>query len=121
MRILIYDDDSIIRTLVSDYLASLGHEVHVAADEESCWGLLRSKTLQVMLIDYQLEKRTGLDIVDDIRRDPVLNKLPIILLSASEEAKAAAQQRGVRIDYFLLKPFLPAQLQRALAELPLGA
>ena len=79
-KILAIDDDSIIRTLLSNSLSKAGYEVVTAADGES--GLLKAETEKpdIVITDFQMPGISGLDVITELKK--VNPGLPVILLTA---------------------------------------
>lgn len=117
---MVVDDTAQIRLLVRVNLELEGFEVTEAMDGEECLRLLRDPELprpHVLTMDAVMEPRDGFSAVLEIRRDPALRDLPVVMVSASVQAhhRARAQQAGV--DAFIAKPFEPAQLVAVVTEL----
>ncbi|WKZ56357.1 MAG: response regulator [Bdellovibrionota bacterium] len=115
MRLLVYDDDPVVRTLITEALLSLGHDVVSVGTEDELWASLKVSAPHALLIDYQLDRRSGLEVVADLRRTPAWKSLSVILLSASEDAPEEARRAGNLVDEFLRKPFEMDELMHALA------
>jgi two-component system KDP operon response regulator KdpE len=114
-RILLIEDDAVIRGFVRESLQTEGSEVFEA--DTGARGLIEAATRQpaLLILDLGLPDRDGLDVIRDIRS---WSQLPIIVLSArtQETAKVAALDAGA--DDYLIKPFgVPELLARVRAQL----
>ena len=114
-RILLIEDDAVIRGFVRESLQTEGGEVFEA--DTGARGLIEAATRQpaLLILDLGLPDRDGLDVIRDIRS---WSQLPIIVLSArtQETAKVAALDAGA--DDYLIKPFgVPELLARVRAQL----
>ena len=114
-RILLIEDDAVIRGFVRESLQAEGGEVFEA--DTGARGLIEAATRQpaLLILDLGLPDRDGLDVIRDIRS---WSQLPIIVLSArtQETAKVAALDAGA--DDYLIKPFgVPELLARVRAQL----
>lgn len=114
-RILLIEDDAVIRGFVRESLQNEGGEVFEA--DTGARGLIEAATRQpaLLILDLGLPDRDGLDVIRDIRS---WSLLPIIVLSArtQETAKVAALDAGA--DDYLIKPFgVPELLARVRAQL----
>lgn len=114
-RILLIEDDTVIRGFVRDSLQIEGCEVFEA--DTAARGLIEAATRQpgLLILDLGLPDRDGLDVIRDVRS---WSQLPIIVLSArtQEAAKVAALDAGA--DDYLVKPFgVPELLARVRAQL----
>ena len=91
-RVLIIEDDKDIIELVRYNLANEGFEVGSASDGGSGLAQLRKSPPDLLLLDLMLPKMPGLEICKEIRRDPALNRLPILMLDGG--ARRGSRSRG---------------------------
>ncbi len=107
-RILIVDDDEGILTALQILLESEGYEV-ILCPECDHFVIKTMKAMpDVILIDLLLSGQDGADIVKNIKQEPQLKKIPIIMMSAHPSAEDRALKAGV--TEFVAKPFETAQL-----------
>ena len=108
--VLIADDEQTLRLLVSATMMSDEYEVVEASDGDEAWQLLRQYRPQVALLDVQMPGRTGLELTQEIRADPELEKTFVVLLTS--KAQQADIQAGLAAgaDRYLTKPFSPLEL-----------
>jgi len=101
---LIADDDRIIRALLRAMLEERGYFVVEAADGSEAIERARSEFPDVVLLDMEMPGMSGLGVLDELRRDPALARLPVVILSGhtGEAVIAGALARGAT-DY-LIKP-----------------
>ena len=109
-RILIIEDDRDIVELVRYNLTSEGFEVNSAADGISGLAYLRKTPPDLLLLDLMLPKMPGLEICKEIRRDPALNRLPILMLTARGEEADRVVGLEMGADDYVTKPFSPREL-----------
>ena len=122
MKVLVIDDEPLIRDIYAEFLELLGHESDVAADGPE--GLKRFDPFvhQAVITDFLMPGLTGLEIAAAIRARS--GTTPIVLISGSAEPQdeRRAGQAGLQ---FLRKPVAFAQFKAALAEaevvVPAGA
>jgi DNA-binding response OmpR family regulator len=109
-RILIIEDDPDIVVLVRYELAKAGFRVTEAADGLSGRTVLKQNAPDLLLLDTMLPGISGLQILAEARQDPLLQHLPIIMLSArcGEADLVAAFDAGA--DDYVTKPFSPREL-----------
>ena len=121
--ILIADDDRAIRTVLSQALGRLGHEVRTASNAATLWQWVESGTGDLVITDVVMPDENGLDLILRIKR--LRPDLRVIVMSAQNTLLTAvkATERGA-FDY-LPKPFdlneLVRVVQRALAAPKPGA
>jgi len=108
--VLVVDDDRRVRELLEIALTSNGFGVISAADGEE--GLLRAQRERpdLVLLDVRLPKRSGLEVCDVLRNDPLDPSIPIILISALAESDHRLQGFLRGADDYLAKPFSPKEL-----------
>jgi two-component system response regulator AtoC len=100
-RILILDDDALIRTVLSDRLERSGHSVRVAATIAEARAMLRAGIPDLALLDVQLPDGSGIDLLPELIDEL---DVPCIMMTAhgTVQGAVAALQRGARD--FLEKP-----------------
>jgi phosphate regulon transcriptional regulator PhoB len=109
-RILIIEDDRDIVELVRYNLANEGFEVTALADGSAGLSLLRKSAPDLLILDLMLPKMPGLEVCKEIRRDPALNRLPILMLTARGEEADRVIGLEMGADDYVTKPFSPREL-----------
>jgi CheY-like chemotaxis protein len=110
--LLVVDDEPTIRVLLSDLLAETGHHVYTVPDGgEALETLRRGPPPCVVILDLMLPRVNGWQVLRELRADPRLSAIPVIVLSAYTDAAAVARDYGVGAA--LRKPFDPAELLEA--------
>ncbi|GAA5019939.1 hypothetical protein GCM10023258_08060 [Terrabacter aeriphilus] len=101
--------DYIVRHVVEDY------DVVTVRDGVEALARLRSARPSIVLADVMMPRMDGLTLVREIRADPALRDLPVVLLSARAgvDASAAGLEHGA--DDYVVKPFQPRELRARLA------
>jgi DNA-binding response OmpR family regulator len=121
VRVLVVDDDDVIRQLICLNLELEGFEVYQAADGLDALAKVREVNPAVVTLDIMMPKLDGWDAAARLRSDPETAHVRVVLLSA--RAQEADLKRGSRlgVDFYLTKPFDPDELVavvRRLAETP---
>jgi two-component system, OmpR family, phosphate regulon response regulator PhoB len=108
--ILIVEDEISIAELVSMTLSNASHSVHMAATAAAAHRQVVESRPDLVVLDWMLPDRSGLELAQLWRRDRSFSQLPILMLTArSEEADiVAGLEAGV--DDYLTKPFSPKEL-----------
>ncbi len=103
-RILVADDDDLIRRLFRNVLLADGHEVLLAEDGQQALEKARADRPDVLLLDVQMPRLSGLEVCRQLKADPVTAPMPILLITgqASREERIAGVAAGA--DDFLTKP-----------------
>jgi CheY-like chemotaxis protein len=108
--ILVVDDSPTILKLVQLVLTKAGHDVTTADDGAAGLVCARTERPSLILLDYLLPERDGLDICADLAADESLRALPVVLMSArGEELDAKARHLPNVVDA-ISKPFSPDAL-----------
>lgn len=113
-RCLIVDDDRDGREGYAEYLRAFGFEVDECADGVSAWRRLRRSAPDILLLDLQLPKLDGWELVARIRATEGLKDLPVVAFSACVFPDDQQRADAAGCSVFLSKPSLPADV---LAEL----
>lgn len=107
-RILLVDDMSVMRKIVSKAVKELGfHDLIEAADGQLAWDALQSANPAVGLIisDWNMPNCTGVDLLRRVRADGRFKLLPFVLLTAESESKQVAEAVQAGVDNYIVKPF----------------
>jgi two-component system OmpR family response regulator len=106
-HILIVDDDRGTRDLLREFLERHGLQVSVARDGEEMQSILKSTTIDLLVLDVMLPGRSGLEICRDIR---ARSRMPIIMLTAVTETVDRVVGLEMGADDYVPKPFDPREL-----------
>ena len=108
--VVVADDSDDIIMLVQTALTRSGYEVITAGDGETALGLIRERRPALAVLDVSMPKLDGLGVLVQVREDPSLAGLPVILLSAL--AQESDVERGYKLGAarYVRKPFSPRQL-----------
>ena len=110
---LVVDDAEEIRALIRINLELEGYEVVEAVDGQDALEILQDTTRplpDVITLDALMPRRDGWWVVSEIRSDPRLERIPIIMVTASVQPNDRAQAERVAVDGFVAKPFEPDEL-----------
>ncbi|MCS7224372.1 MAG: response regulator [Armatimonadetes bacterium] len=112
MRILIADDEWLVRQEIKESLEELGHQIVAeAGDGEAAVRLARSLKPDVAILDIKMPLRDGLDAAQELVREQVC---PIVLLTAYALPEYIQKARDAGAFGFVTKPFDPKGLDAAL-------
>ena len=116
-KVLIVDDDRDICSLVAFKLQQSGHEVLVEHDGEAGLATVLSTPLDVVVLDWMMPRLSGIEVCVALRREPNLERLPVLMLTA--RAQEGDIQRGFAAgaDDYLVKPFSPRELATRIESL----
>ena len=118
-KVLVVEDNADTRTLVETFLRAKGFQVVTANDGEEGWEVWQDEQPGAVILDANLPKLNGFDLLERIRRTSAGKNTPVIMATAlyrsEESSKLATEQLGVA--YYLTKPFPLHLLVRRLREL----
>ena len=104
-RILIVDDDPVIRVLIEEFLQSHGYEVKVVDSGETCLSQLEEELPDLMFLDPQMPTMNGIEVLSNIRKNPKTENVPVVMLSANDERRTIKEAFNTGAPKFLQKPF----------------
>jgi DNA-binding response OmpR family regulator len=112
-RLLVIDDDAGLRAAVTEYLFSLGYEVHQAAEREEAEALVANYTYSLVITDLSLTQLgvEGFDLLRTISNSNSRPRLIVVSGHGSSGHREFAKQCGA--DMFLVKPVSLATLGEA--------
>lgn len=113
-RILIVDDDPMIRGLVQAILEDEGFEVVQAEDGKIAVELLdkepRPINFRMLVLDVMMPGMNGLDVLTRLKLHSHTENLPVLMLTGEDKADDIMAGYSVGADYYITKPFTRQQL-----------
>jgi two-component system, OmpR family, phosphate regulon response regulator PhoB len=114
-KILLAEDEEVLRMLVVDTLEDEGHEVDEACDGEEAYDLIQKNSYDLILLDYMMPVYTGLELIQLVRNEQ--NQSKIMMLSAKSQSSEQQKVLDAGADYFMSKPFSPLKLVERIEEI----
>ncbi|MCP9274227.1 response regulator transcription factor [Mycolicibacterium arenosum] len=108
-RVLVADDDNVVRDMLRRYLERDGHDVSTARDGNEALQLLDSERIDLAILDVMMPGPDGLEICRTLRERSGFRVLVILLTALTEEADRIAGLE-VGADDYVTKPFSPREL-----------
>ena len=109
-RVLVVDDDAMTRTIARLALSSEGFECAEAADGKLALDLVRSRPFDLLLVDVEMPRLRGDDLLRQLREEPPSPNLKIIMASGRATVEEMSTMLIAGADDFLAKPFSIVQL-----------
>ena len=103
-KILIADDEQLMRQLVIDFLKPEGYEIVEAGDGKEAWEKYRSEHPDLILLDVMMPGYDGWTVCREIRRE---STVPIMMLTAKGEEIDQLFAYDLGVDEYITKPFSP--------------
>jgi len=114
-KILLAEDEEVLRMLVVDTLEDEGYSIDEACDGQEAYDLIKQNDYDLILLDYMMPVYTGLELIELIRKENIQTK--IMMLSAKSQATDQQKVLEAGADYFMSKPFSPIQLVERIEEI----
>ena len=102
MKILIVEDEDMIREGISDYLTDCGYETIQAADGLEALEQFSNHQVALVLLDIQMPKLNGLEVLSEIRKS---SQVPVLMLTAFQDEEYKMSAFTALADGYLEKPF----------------
>lgn len=116
-RVLLIEDEPNIIEAISFILTRAGLTVHQHADGATALERIRSHPPDAIILDVMLPGVSGFDILRDLRADPDLCRIPVMMLTARGQKKDREQALDLGADLFLTKPFSNAEVLERVQDL----
>ena len=107
-RILVVDDDSDIRRLNTELLASSGYHVDSAEDGAVAWDTLQQNGYDLLLTDHNMPKLSGIGLLKKLHAARMA--IPVILVTGEPPTEELARHPWLQIEAMLLKPYAADEL-----------
>jgi two-component system phosphate regulon response regulator OmpR len=113
-HLLVVDDDRRLRVLLSRFLLGEGYRVTTAESAVEARAKLESLTFDLLVLDVTMPGENGFDLAKSIR---LTSAVPILMLTARDEAENRIRGLELGADDYLAKPFEPRELTRRIANI----
>lgn len=119
-KILVVEDDPVNQMILSDFLAANGYETLAASSGPEGIERFEHDAPDLLLVDVQLPRKNGFELVREIKGRPNGKHTPIVLMSAvytDRDQSSRTIQLGTLADGYLSKPFDLVQLLTTVRQL----
>lgn len=118
MRALIVDDSTAIRCYLRKILTPCGFEVFEARNGREGLERLREQPgIELVLLDWNMPVMNGIDLLQQIRSDPGLSGVCVMMVTTENDLKEISQALELGANEYLMKPFTPNMISDKLALL----
>ncbi len=117
LAILVVDDQQPMRKTIVYILRQLGYRnVTCAEDGDIAWTCINSRPVDLVLLDWNMPRMSGLSLLKRIRASEDYHKIPVVMITAeaNEDHVVTAVQAGV--TNYIVKPFSPGVLDKKIHE-----
>jgi DNA-binding response OmpR family regulator len=116
-RVLVVDDDEVIRRLIAVNLQLEGFEVSTAVDGQDCLDKVVEINPDVITLDIMMPRLDGWETAVRLRKSPDTAHIKVVLITARAQEDDKIRGRQVGADAYLTKPFDPNEMIRVVREL----
>jgi adenylate cyclase len=109
-RLLVVDDVEANRDLITHQLARQGYTVSAAASGRAALEQLATQEFDLLLLDILMPEMDGVEVLRQLKADPSLRELPVIVISALDEVDSVIRCMQMGAEDFVSKPFDPVLL-----------
>jgi DNA-binding response OmpR family regulator len=109
--VLVADDEPHVLRLARFRLEREGYHVLTAEDGETALELARAELPEVCVLDVMMPKRSGFDVLHELRADERCRGIKVIMLTPRAQARDVDAGRSLGADDFIRKPFTPQELR----------
>ena len=102
MKILVVEDDKIIREGICEYLSEFGYEMYEAEDGRKALSIFKDKDINLIILDIQIPLLNGLEVLKEVRKE---SKIPILMLTAFSDEEYKISAFSSLADGYIEKPF----------------
>ena len=121
LKFLVVDDFSTMRRIVKNLLNDLGYANVVEADDgTSAWPLLQAGGIDFLVTDWNMPGMPGLELLKQVRADPKLAKMPVLMLTAEAKREQIIEAAQAGVNGYVIKPFTAITLKEKIDKI-LGA
>lgn len=109
-KIMTVDDSATVRQMLSFTLQDAGYEVVEAVDGRDALSKFAEESVHMLITDLNMPKLDGIDLIREIRRNPVNRFIPIIMLTTESQESKKQEGKQAGASGWIVKPFKPEQL-----------
>lgn len=108
-RILVVDDDALLRRTLTRFLKREGFRVSEATDGEEAWEFVQEHEVDVIITDVKMPRRTGIELLESLREEQ--SDIPVILITGAPNVEAAVDCMKIGAFDYISKPVKPVRLR----------
>ncbi len=114
--VLVVEDEDHIRTVIEYNLRRQGFDVYTAEDGLAGLDLVRKVRPDVVLLDWMMPEMDGLEVLAELKRDPITEDIPVLMLTAKGMAADIQKALELGADDYITKPFDPTSLGQTITN-----
>ena len=114
--LLVVDDNEMNRDLFTRRLERQGYQVTVAVDGLQALEILDQADFDLVLLDIMLPVMNGYQVLEHLKADESLSRIPVIIATSLDEADGKARCMALGAEDYLTKPFNPVVLKSRISD-----
>jgi len=117
MTVMSVDDSSTMRKIISIAVRNLGHELIEAENGVDALNKLSGDIkVNLFIIDINMPEMDGLELIEKIKSDERLCKIPIIILTTEQEEYMVNEGMSLGANEWMIKPFDPEEFYKTISK-----
>ena len=112
--LLVVDDNSMNRIMLSRYITKLGYQATLVENGRQALEKLQGEPFDLVLLDVEMPEMDGYQVLEQLKAEPRLRDIPVIMISAVEELESVVKCIELGAQDYLPKPFNPVLLRARL-------
>jgi len=114
LKVLMAEDEPDILRVMAKKIRSEGYDVLTARDGQEAWEKIQDEVPDVILLDINMPKLSGFDVLKKVRENPAGKWQPVIIISARRELEAMEKSYSMEADHYIAKPCEIADVLKAI-------
>ena len=112
IKVMVVDDQASMRAMIRRALQDFGFkDVRDKASGPEALSAVRSDRVHLIISDFNMPEMDGLQLLEQVRGDPVIGKTVFIMLTGSSDRELVQKAAALGVNNYLVKPFAPAVLK----------
>jgi two-component system chemotaxis response regulator CheY len=112
IKVMVVDDQASMRAMIRRALQDFGFkDVRDKADPVEALSAVRSDRVHLIISDFNMPEMDGLQLLEEVRKDPVIGKTVFIMLTGSADREIVQRAAALGVNNYVVKPFAPAALK----------
>ncbi|NPA52953.1 MAG: chemotaxis protein CheY [Aquificae bacterium] len=118
IKVLVVDDMATMRRIIKSLLDQLGFKnIDEAEDGAIALQKLKSGSYDLVITDWNMPNMTGLELVQEIRKDPQLKDIPVLMVTAEAKKENVIAAIKAGVNNYVVKPFTAETLKEKLEKI----
>jgi two-component system, OmpR family, alkaline phosphatase synthesis response regulator PhoP len=117
LKVCIVEDEAMIQEMYKDKLKQEGFLVVTANDGEEGFELIKQEHPDIILADIMMPNQDGIALMGNLKKDPSLSKIPVIILTNLDDSETADRTADFNVAFYLVKAqYSPSDVANVVKE-----